>query len=144
MVELIRRVLPADVVGSNVNKLRRMDATVHVLYEVAGTSGAFASSAAISRFGNNYSFLFTPIFFTFAALFWSRVGALRKPLTENPDEPGLAAVENDGKKRNYFAAVGVGAWLFVKSIYTGAWIVLSNRRFVWLFPGYAIALYLHR
>jgi hypothetical protein len=48
MVELIRRVIPADIVGGNVSKLRRMDSTVHVLYEVAGTSGAFASSAASS------------------------------------------------------------------------------------------------
>jgi hypothetical protein len=46
MCELIRRVIPADIVGGNVMKLRRMDASVHVLYEVAGTSGAFASSAA--------------------------------------------------------------------------------------------------
>ena len=42
------------------SKLRRMDATVHIFYEVAGTAGAFASSSAISRFGNNYSFFLTP------------------------------------------------------------------------------------
>jgi len=32
----------------------------HIFYEVAGTAGAFASSSAISRFGNNYSFFLTP------------------------------------------------------------------------------------
>ncbi|GAA5822424.1 hypothetical protein JCM11251_006334 [Rhodosporidiobolus azoricus] len=145
MVELIRRVIPADIVGGNVNKLRRMDATVHVLYEVAGTSGAFASSAAISRFGNNYSFLFSPIFLVCAGIIWTRVGATKRISQEHgSDEPGLAAVEKDGKKRNYFAAIGVGAWLFVKSIYTGGWIIFSHRRFIWLFPGYALALYLHR
>ena len=32
----------------------------HIAVEVAGTAGAIASSAAISRFGNNYSFLLTP------------------------------------------------------------------------------------
>ena len=47
MVELIRRVIPRDIVGGNVLKLRRMDATVHILYEVAGTAGAFASAAII-------------------------------------------------------------------------------------------------
>jgi hypothetical protein len=85
MVELIRRVMcvslslgntefnqmyfsPADIVGGNVSKLRRLDATVHIFYEVAGTAGAFASSSAISRFGNNYSFFLTPVFFTFAGV----------------------------------------------------------------------------
>jgi MFS family permease len=37
MVELIRRVIPRDIVGGNVQKLRRMDALVHIFYEVAGT-----------------------------------------------------------------------------------------------------------
>ncbi|KIX09097.1 uncharacterized protein Z518_00175 [Rhinocladiella mackenziei CBS 650.93] len=46
MVELIRRVIPRDIVGGNVQKLRRMDSLVHIFYEVSGT-GAF---------GNNYSF----------------------------------------------------------------------------------------
>lgn len=32
----------------------------HMCYEVSGTCGAFASSAAISKLGNNYSFLITP------------------------------------------------------------------------------------
>ena len=32
----------------------------HILYGVAGTAGAFASSATIKRFGNNYSFFLTP------------------------------------------------------------------------------------
>jgi len=54
MVELIRRVIPADICGGDVMRLRRMDATVHILYEVAGTAGAFASASAILRFGNNY------------------------------------------------------------------------------------------
>jgi hypothetical protein len=36
--------------------------------EVAGTAGAFASSSAISRFGNNYSFFMTPVFFAFAGV----------------------------------------------------------------------------
>ncbi|KAM0790850.1 hypothetical protein ACM66B_004693 [Microbotryomycetes sp. NB124-2] len=145
-VELIRRVIPADIVGGNVNKLRRMDATVHVLYEVAGTSGAFASSAAISRFGNNYSFLFSPIFFVFAGLIWTRVSATNVIHSEpDADEPGLAAVERKSKwTNNYFYSVLYGGYLFCKSVGYGAWVVMSHRRFVWLFPGYAIALYLHR
>lgn len=136
-VELIRRVIPADIVGGNVNKLRRMDATVHVLYEVAGTSGAFASSAAIQRFGNNYSFMLSPIFFVIAGLLWTRVSAMNLKHDERDvDEPALAAVEGKSRwTRNYLYAIAYGAWLFVKSIGFGAWIVLTHRRFVWLFPG---------
>ena len=64
MVELIRRVIPRDIVGGNVQKLRRMDALVHMFYEVAGTSGAFCTALAlIPRFGNNMSFIITPPFF---------------------------------------------------------------------------------
>ena len=37
----------------------------HIFYEVAGTAGAFASSSAISRFGNNYSFFLTPSTFLY-------------------------------------------------------------------------------
>ncbi|KAK4050849.1 hypothetical protein OIV83_003271 [Microbotryomycetes sp. JL201] len=146
MVELIRRVIPADIVGGNVNKLRRMDATVHVLYEVAGTSGAFASSAAISRFGNNYSFMFSPIFFVIAGLIWTRVSAMNVTHNEpDADEPGLAAVDRKSKwTNNYFFSVLYGGFLFFKSVGYGTWIVMTHRRFVWLFPGYAIALYLHR
>jgi hypothetical protein len=37
MVELIRRIIPRDIVGGDVQKLRRMDALVHIFYEIAGT-----------------------------------------------------------------------------------------------------------
>jgi hypothetical protein len=63
MVELIRRVIPRDIVGGDVQRveptnlfvklspdfsqLRRMDAVVHVLYEVAGTAGAFTSKSEL-------------------------------------------------------------------------------------------------
>ncbi|CAD6920843.1 unnamed protein product [Tilletia controversa] len=38
MVELIRRVIPRDIVGGDVHRLRKMDAFVHVMYEIAGTA----------------------------------------------------------------------------------------------------------
>jgi len=38
----------------------------HIFYEIAGTAGAFASSSAISRFGNNYSFFLTPSAFFYS------------------------------------------------------------------------------
>ncbi|KAH7125550.1 major facilitator superfamily domain-containing protein [Dendryphion nanum] len=136
MVELIRRVIPRDIVGGNIQKLRRMDAMVHIFYEVSGTAGAFCTALAlIPRFGNNYSFIITPIMFLFASLAWFFIqeAGFQK---ERP----LAEAENS----NYIMAVFSGFWLFFESVYTGAKIIFTNRKFVWLLPGYAIALYGHR
>jgi len=147
MVELIRRVIPADIVGGDVGKLRRMDATVHIFYEIAGTAGAFSSSSAISRFGNNYSFFLTPVFFSVAGIVWLFISTLNfksaKAIREEMEAAGLAEVE--GKhSNNYFVQIGLGAVGFAESIWVGSKLVLTNRRFIWLLPSYAIALYMHR
>lgn len=42
--------------------------------------------------------------------------------------------------RSYVFQIAEGFYLFFKSIWLGAYIVLSHRRFLWLFPGYSIAL----
>ncbi|KAH9476842.1 hypothetical protein JR316_0010758 [Psilocybe cubensis] len=149
MVELIRRVIPADIVGGNAGKLRRMDAVVHIFYEVAGTSGAFSSSSAISRFGNNYSFFMTPVFFALAGTLWIFVSTLSfkssEAIQEELEQAGLAEVDNKkARSNNYLVQVGYGAIAFGESIYVGSKIVLTNRRFIWLLPSYAIALYMHR
>jgi len=141
MVELIRRVIPCDIVGGNVGKLRRMDATVHVFYEVAGTAGAFASSAAISEFGNNYSFFLTPIFFTIAGGIWFFISL---PHGTGVAGVGLDEVEKEPKRVNYAVQLFYGFINFGKSVWVGFLIIFGNRKFIWLFPGYALALYLHR
>jgi len=142
MVELIRRVIPCDIVGGNVGKLRRMDATVHIFYEISGTAGAFASSSAISRFGNNYSFFLTPVFFTIAGIIWFFVSI---PRGEGIAGVGLEEMEkNFTKRENYLLQLFHGVVGFGKSVYVGFLIIFGNRKFVWLFPGYALALYLHR
>ena len=88
MVELIRRVIPRDIVGGDVIKLQRMDALVHIFYEVSGTAGAFATALGlIPRLGNNYAFIVTPIFFTACGIVWIFLGSLqfekRKPERTN-------------------------------------------------------------
>ncbi|KAF2757587.1 hypothetical protein EJ05DRAFT_453393 [Pseudovirgaria hyperparasitica] len=137
MVELIRRVIPRDIVGGNVQKLRRMDATVHIFYEVAGTAGAFATALGlIPALGYNYSFLITPIFFTAASIVWffiSNYGFVKTPHLR--DAQG---------NRNYFKSIWHSIVLFFESIYTGGVLVFTNRKFIWLLPGYAFALYGHR
>ncbi|KAK9357133.1 hypothetical protein V1504DRAFT_465609 [Lipomyces starkeyi] len=136
MVELIRRVIPRDIVGGNVQKLRRMDSLVHIFYEVAGTGGAFCTALAlIPRFGNNFSFIITPIFFAVAAAIWFCISDL-----------GFqhAKAEVLSQQPTYIKAVVGGFWLFGESVWTGGKIIFGSRRFIWLVPGYSIALYGHR
>ncbi|PSN60285.1 hypothetical protein BS50DRAFT_506839 [Corynespora cassiicola Philippines] len=136
MVELIRRVIPRDIVGGNVQKLRVMDSMVHIFYEVAGTAGAFCTALAlIPRFGNNFSFIITPIFFALAAIAWffiQEAGFQKERATVLESQP------------SYIKAVLGGFWLFFESVFTGAKIIFTSRKFVWLLPGYAVALYGHR
>jgi len=47
------------------------------------------------------------------------------------------------RPRNYFLQVANGIVNFGQSVYLGTKLVLT-REFIWLFPGYALALYLHR
>ncbi|EEP82544.1 conserved hypothetical protein [Uncinocarpus reesii 1704] len=136
MVELIRRVIPRDIVGGNVHKLRRMDSLVHIFYEVAGTSGAFCTALGlIPRFGNNFAFLITPIFFLLASITWFFI-TIPGFHSHNPN-----LLE---KQPTYIKAVVGGFWLFGESVWTGGKIIFTTRKYVWLFSGYAIALYGHR
>ncbi|KAJ8103627.1 MFS general substrate transporter [Lipomyces tetrasporus] len=136
MVELIRRVIPRDIVGGNVQKLRRMDSLVHIFYEISGTAGAFCTALAlIPSLGNNFSFIITPIFFTLASVVWFFISKL-----------GFKAAKPEvlGHQPTYVKAVLGGFWLFFESIWTGMKLIFRCRKFVWLLPGYSIALYAHR
>ena len=136
MVELIRRVIPRDIVGGDVQKLRRMDAIVHIFYEIAGTSASFCTALAlIPRLGNNMAFIITPILFTIASITWFFVSTygFKAEKPENlKDQPG------------YLRALLLGFILFGESVWTGAKIIFSSRKFCWLLPGYSFALYGHR
>ncbi|KAJ2913945.1 hypothetical protein MD484_g6459, partial [Candolleomyces efflorescens] len=149
MVELIRRVIPVDIVGGHVDKLRSMDATVHIFYEIAGTGGAFASSSAISHWGANKSYLLTPIFFAFAGVTWLFISTLsfshEQELKQEVEAAGLEVVDRSKKStNNYFVMVGRGFKAFGESVWLGARLIFTNRCFIWLVPSYAVSLYLHR
>jgi hypothetical protein len=92
--------------------------------------------ALIPRFGNNYSYIITPIFFACAAVVWYFITNLNYDLNKNKLEKKASG--------NYLKALGMGGWLFVMSIWTGAKIIFSSRQYIWLLPGYAFALYGHR
>ncbi|PWY99501.1 hypothetical protein BCV70DRAFT_119590 [Testicularia cyperi] len=139
-VELIRRVIPRDIVGGDVQRLRKMDAFVHVMYEVAGTTGAFTSTSLIGYFGYNYSALLSPILFTIAGLVWIWITALGE--SQRQEERQLAAVEEKG--RGILMSMVDAVRAFIKAFWFGGYLIFSDRRFIWLVPGYTLALYGHR
>ncbi|KAG0345283.1 hypothetical protein BG004_003819 [Podila humilis] len=134
MVELIRRVIPRDIVGGDVLKLKRMDATVHVFYEIAGTAGAFFSTFLLLKLGNALAPTITPFLFLFAAITWRFIGIL------DADHANLASLE----RAPLLTEIGHGFKHFGQSMYRGAQIVFSSRKFIWLIPGYSLPLFTHR
>lgn len=137
MVELIRRVIPRDIVGGDVIKLKKMDATVHVFYEVAGTAGAFFSTFLVLKLGNAIAPSITPFLFLFACITWSFIGLLDADLA---NRRALAALQDS----SLITQIGHGFAHFATSMYRGAQIVFSSRKFIWLIPGYSIPLFTHR
>lgn len=172
MIELIRRVVPRDIVEGDPARLRKMDSLVHVLYETAGTFGALTSSMLIGKLGANYSALLSPILFSLAALFWWGMDIYR-PIS---DKLMSAKVEYEGKRASPTASLEtfcskgdarrslIHEWgrvlkLFARAFYYGAWMCFTHRRFAWLIPseyliiwtlmfwsnqGYTFALHGHR
>lgn len=135
MVELIRRIMPTDIVGGDVEKLRRMDAIVHIFYEVSGTAAAFCTALAlIPGLGNNYAFIITPIFFALAAAVLTFIDNARivseQKLTKQGNGPLRSVLD--------------GFRVYFMSIWTGFQIIFSQPGYVWLIPGYAFALHGHK
>ena len=142
MVESIRRVIPANIAGDNVIKLRKMDALVHVFYEIAGVSGALMVVLVLMpRLGDNYAFIITPILFTAAGIIWLSISSVSNETNESETDlvPNLKK-----RKMHCCRAIGKALCSFIQSICTGAKIVFTNRKFVWLFFVYPLALYSHR
>ena len=119
-------------------ELRKMDALVHILYEVAGTCGALLSVKLIQVFGNNFSFLITPPLFVLAGITWSFVDRLGHGTDAAKVIDSMDESKSIGKT-NYLNSIVIGAKAFGRSTYKGAVICFSHRRFIWLLPGYSIA-----
>ncbi|OBT40397.1 hypothetical protein VE00_10080 [Pseudogymnoascus sp. WSF 3629] len=137
MVELTRRVIVRDIVHSDVQKLRRLDATIHISYEVTGTAGAFVSALVlIPSFGNNMAIIVSPFCFAAAAVIWSFVSTAEHPTTQPKPRTTLSP--------SYLTLLSQSSCLFFVSIYTGGRILFTSRKFIWLLPSYSLALYAHR
>jgi len=88
VVELVRKVIPRAIIGDGVeesegeerwekqvverigNKLRRVDAMVHIFYELAGTAGAFLSADLGLRLGSNFAVVVVPGGWLLACVVW--------------------------------------------------------------------------
>ena len=63
-------------------KLRRLDATVHIFYETTGTAGAFITALLlIPNLGNNMAIIVSPFCFAGAAVIWWFVSTAEHPTT---------------------------------------------------------------
>ncbi|CAO3564277.1 unnamed protein product [Mortierella alpina] len=140
MVELIRRVIPRDIVGGDVVKLKRMDALVHIFYEVAGTAGAFFSTFLVLRLGNAIAPAMTPFLFVLASIAWTFIGLLDADRDNIEHRKGLESLE----KASLLKQIGHGFKHFGQSVYLGVKIIFSSRKFIWLIPGYSVPLFTHR
>jgi hypothetical protein len=83
------------------------------------------------------AFLVTPICFGFCSITWFFVSDLGFQKREK-------STEIMGKQPMYLKALLGGFYLFGESVWVGAKILFTSRKFVWLVPGYAVALYAHR
>ncbi|KAI8814487.1 major facilitator superfamily domain-containing protein [Cladochytrium replicatum] len=138
MVELMRRVIPAEIVGGDAVKLRRMDALVHVCYEITGTVGALMSPYWISYFGWGYAVTIMPIAFAISATLWYFL---------RPSETKVKALEKfkaENKGRGIFKDMGSVFYSYFYSIWVGVKLVCTQRALIWLIPAYALALVHHR
>lgn len=106
--------------------------------------GSVTTVSKQSDIADSDSFLLSPIFFAIAGAIWFFIVPTRKLPIDANNDAALSAVEDKRSKKNYFVQIGYGAVLFVKSIWVGGKIIFTSRKMVWLFPCYAIALYLHR
>jgi hypothetical protein len=127
VVELIRRVIPSDIVGGNEVKLKKMDSSVHVLYEVSGTIGPILATYWMRAFGYAYALFVMAVTLSIACGFF---------LFVRLDAPVRRA--NEGSRVRSLVAA------FFKSIWIGAKLVFTTRSLIWLIPAYSLPLVVHR
>ncbi len=161
IIELIRRVIPSDIVGGDSEKLKKMDATVHMWYEVAGTSGAFIAAYSMQRFGYAFTTMWIPIGFFLAFLLFRMINTnvldatnfkIERAATTEETEVmvgnGATAATSVEEKKKTKRGICSEIWFFTKaffhSVKVGAVLVFTNRSLIWLMPAYVLPLVVHR
>jgi hypothetical protein len=114
-----------------------MNALVHFCSALAGAAGAFVTALVMSpRLGITYRFISTPICFCLAAISWFFL-----KLDFNRLE---SAGVDQTRTWNPFRAVLRSVLLFMESAFSGAKIVLTHRKYIWLLPCYSLSLFGHQ
>lgn len=116
-----------SIVGGDVDKLRKMDALVHILYMLAGTAGAYLSVVLLQSLGKNFGMIITPPLFVLAAICWRSVDG-----PEEKSSTGGSLQEIVVGRHSYGRAVLGALKTFCRATYRGAQICLKTRRFAWL------------
>ncbi|KAI8852755.1 hypothetical protein BC829DRAFT_373570 [Chytridium lagenaria] len=140
MVELMRRVIPAEIVGDNAIKLRRMDGIVHIFYEVSGTIGALFAPYWVSYFGWGYALTIMPIGYILAASSWIMI----TPSQIKMEVLQRQAEERKRNPRGLLADIKFVFYSFFHSIYVGGRLIFGQRALIWLIFAYSLALVHHR
>ncbi|RPB20091.1 hypothetical protein L211DRAFT_895096, partial [Terfezia boudieri ATCC MYA-4762] len=128
VVELVRKVMPRKAVERMGNKLRRMDAMVHIFYELAGTAGAFLSADLDLRLGSNFAVVAVPGGWLLASVVLLGMRLMR-------DVEELADEKN---------ADSSGTVPFFTTLQLGVRLIFSTPQYAWLPLGYSLSLYAHR
>lgn len=150
ILETCRRTISASIVGTDEQKLKEMDAMVHIIYEVGGTLGAFISTLAIKSVGYVYStgvFLFA---FMISIICYACISISHNVIkTEDEETNGCSGFSCRTVIKGWFLSLKLGKSYisfipFFMSKKIGAKIVFSGRKFIWLIPCYVLPLVIHR
>ena len=136
IIELIRRIIPSDIVGCDQVKLRKVDSIVQICNETAGTIGALYAYVWIGYFGWGYAFTLLPICFTIACGLWYSI----VPRDEAQLSTRMLFAKNDSLRKKTSTII----YSVYHSISLGVKLVLTNRALFWLIPSYVLPLVMHR
>ncbi|KAJ3104243.1 hypothetical protein HDU97_009411 [Phlyctochytrium planicorne] len=142
MIDLMRRVIPNDIVGGDPTKLKKMDATVHLFWEIAGTTGAIFSVTWISYFGWGFVLVLISVGFMIAGAFFIFIRPREERIERERELVRMAA--ESGKPRTFASEIAEFSKSFLQSIWIGAKLVCTQRALFWLLPAYTLPLVLHR
>jgi hypothetical protein len=138
IVEIIRRIIPGEIMGLNTEKLKLMDSSVHMANEISGTFGSMFASWYIGFFGWGYAPLLVPVTFLLASLCFYKVEPTEKQVKYETDLLANTDTRSLGEEaKDIFTGV-------VYSITWGAKLIFSHRNLIWLLPCYSVGLIIHK
>jgi len=139
VIEIIRRIIPQQIVGGDEHKLKKLDSIVHIYYEVSGTLGAFFAAYVCLLLGKAYAPVISPPLFMIAAFFFYFI-------VPSKDAPAIVLITGSTWEIffGFWKTIATAFYGFGESVYQGAKIIFLERRFTWLILGYSIPLVMHR